>query len=57
MSRERFPCGCVADHRAWLILCPEHKHDVDRLRAAHRADMAARRPPEEDSDHVLPCDA
>lgn len=43
MSRERFPCGCVADARAWRELCPAHAAEVAELHARHAADIAARR--------------
>ena len=57
MSRERFPCGCVADARAWRELCPAHRAEHDAMHATHAADMRARRVAEAPgqgiaSDHV-----
>lgn len=40
MSRERFPCGCVADGRAWLMQCPAHKAEHDAMHAEALAGFA-----------------
>ena len=47
MSRERFPCGCVAVDQAWRELCPACRAEVDTFRAAHRDYIAAQRSTEE----------
>ena len=51
MSRERLPCGCRADDRAWLELCPACRAEVDTFRAAHRDYIAAQRSTEDALDH------
>lgn len=43
MSRERFPCGCVADDRKWRELCPAHRAEYDERHLAHLSDTKARR--------------
>jgi len=42
-AKERAPCGCVSDARAWLKLCDAHAAEVAERHKAHAANMAARR--------------